>query len=334
MRHRTRIAAFAATMLVAGLGLAPAASATVGAVPSSAPATAPASAPGARQVPTAQPAIAIVTPDLLRIDKQDETNNVVVFSGMDAKSKARVNWGDGQPTESVRGQCRTATALAHPDWCSVTVVHEYDQAGQFTITAVVGRTTVSKLVTISPAPVRWSPPSGFVQPAGWSLLSGTATYFPCQTVPWYYDRSRQPANGGQIYSDVITGLEMLAAETGLVFAETADPAEAALTFRWGNVGTAAATGGGAFGRGTVTFSVDDWWPTDQWPGFGIVRQPNGVYAAGHGWLGVHEVMHALGLGHVNDRTAVMNPVGGATAFNAGDLEGLHTLYKNNPCPVG
>jgi hypothetical protein len=284
--------------------------------------------------PVARPAVTIVTPDILRVDKQNQTNNLVLFAGMDAKVKARVNWGDSDPTEQVRGNCKTKTAIAHPDWCSVAVVHQYDTPGQYTITAIAGKTKVSKLVTISPTPVRWSPPAGFAQPAGWSLLGKQATYFPCQTIPWYYDRTSQPGNGGQIYSDTVTSLAMLSAETGLVFTETTDPAQAALTFRWANVGTAAGTGGGANGVGFVNFSTTDWWPTDPWPGFAIVRQPNGVFAAGHGWLVVHEVMHAIGIGHVNDRTSVMNPVGGAIAFNAGDLDALHTMYKNNPCPVG
>ena len=283
---------------------------------------------------TATPTIAVVTPDILRIDKQNDTNNVVLFSGMDAKTKARVNWGDANPTVSVSGSCKTATALAHPDWCTVAVDHAYAAPGTYTITAIVGKTVSSKVVTISPAPVRWSPPAGFAQPAGWSMLGRAATYYPCDTVYWYYDRTNQPAAGGQIYSDTQTALSMISAETGLTFVETPDPAQSMLTFRWANTGSAAGVGGGANGRGHVTFSTTDWWPTDQWPGFGIVRQPNGVYAVGHGWLVVHEVMHAIGFGHVNDVTAVMNPVGGATAFNAGDIEGLHTLYKNNPCPVG
>lgn len=313
-----RILGSAAAVVVIAVGVVPAASAAV--------------LPAAK--PVAQPAITIVTPDVLRVDKQSATNNLVVFAGMDAKTKARVNWGDGPDTARLSGSCKTATALDHPDWCSVSVAHAYATPGQYTITAVVGKTVVSKLVTIAPPPTRWSPPAGFAQPAGWSMLGRQATYFPCQTVPWFYDRTNQPANGGQIYSDTITSLAMLSAESGLTFTETTDPSQSALTFRWGSLGTAAGTGGGANGSGFVNYSTTDWWPTDPWPGFGIVRQPNGVSAVGHGWLVVHEVMHAMGVGHVNDRTSVMNPVGGAIAFNAGDIDALRTMYKNNPCPVG
>jgi hypothetical protein len=63
-------------------------------------------------------------------------------------------------------------------------------------------------------------------------------------------------------------------------------------------------------------------------------QPDGSSAIGRGWLVVHETMHAIGMDHVNDVTAIMNPIAGeATALNGGDLDGLHTMYLNNPCPV-
>ncbi len=163
---------------------------------------------------------------------------------------------------------------------------------------------------------------------------------PCSTVQWHYDRSAEPAAAAGMRADIEAGLARLAAETGLVFAETTDPAQARLRFDWADLATryagageAAGLGGRRGAQGFVTFSASHWWPTDQWPGFDVVTQPDGSYAVGRGWLVVHETMHALGMDHVNDPTAVMNPYGGATAFNAGDLDGLRTMYLNNPCPV-
>lgn len=318
MRSIRRIAVIGAGVVALAVGLAPMAHA----------------GPPARPAPVARPTITIVTPDLLRLDKQDETTNAVSFGGIDAKSRGRVSWGDGTPTEPVTGRCATRTALAHPDWCTVRVDHYYDEPGAYTITAVVNGQRTARLVTISPAPVRWSRPAGWVQPTGWSLLTGSATYFPCQSVNWYLDRTGQPADGGQIEADVRTGLAMLSAETGLTFTETTDAALADLGFEWGDTGGYSGRGGGWGGHGEVTFDVSDDWPRDRWPGFGVVTQPDGWYGLGHGWLVVHEVMHALGMGHVNDPTAVMNPIAGAGSFNAADLAGLHTLYRDNPCPVG
>jgi hypothetical protein len=189
---------------------------------------------------------------------------------------------------------------------------------------------------VRPAPRPWTQPDGWVQPPGWSSY-GSATYAPCSTVPWYYDRATEPADGSTMYADVVAGLAMLSAQTGLVFTETNDPRRARLTISWGDVETeypgAAAYGGRSGDEGFVVISNSDWWPTDAWPGFGIVRQSDGSYSVGHGWLIVHETMHALGMGHVDDTTAIMNPTAGATAFSAGDLDGLHTMYPSNPCPA-
>jgi hypothetical protein len=48
----------------------------------------------------------------------------------------------------------------------------------------------------------------------------------------------------------------------------------------------------------------------------------------------HETMHALGFGRVSDPTSVMHPSPdpGSYVLNDGDRDGLHTMYKNNPCP--
>jgi hypothetical protein len=280
------------------------------------------------------PSITVTTPDLLRIDRQTAINNAVIVRGVDSLTRVRVNWGDGARTDRVRGRCAPRTARAHPKRCTVSISHEYVARGTFTITAVAGPSHQSKLVTIAPAPVRWSPPTGWIQPAGWSLLFGKATYYPCQTVNWYLDRTAQPADGGQLSTDIRAGLALLAEQTGLTFVELGSPASADLSFGWADIGGAAGSGGGRPGHGEVTFDTGHWWPRDAWPGFGIVTQADGSYALGHGWLVVHETMHALGLGHVDDPTSMMNPTAGATALSAADLDGLHTLYLNNTCPVG
>jgi hypothetical protein len=138
-------------------------------------------------------------------------------------------------------------------------------------------------------------------------------------------------------AEIEGALARLSVETGLSFAETPDPQAAGQTYGWGqlsgtNAGAAGISGRGR-GQGFVTFSSTHWWPTDQLPGYGIVTQPDGSHADGRGWLVVRETMHALGFDHVADPTAIMNSVGGATGFNAGDAYGRRTMYLINPCPV-
>ncbi|MFM7147739.1 MAG: matrixin family metalloprotease [Actinomycetales bacterium] len=53
-------------------------------------------------------------------------------------------------------------------------------------------------------------------------------------------------------------------------------------------------------------------------------------------LALHEIMHAMGFGHVTDFTSIMYPQGitnGAGSLSAGDIDGLRTMYPSNPCPA-
>jgi hypothetical protein len=229
-------------------------------------------------------------------------------------------------------------AVRRPASCVLTLAHEYRTVGTYPIVVRSGKRVIARTsVTIREAPRPWSPPAGWAQPTGWSYFGRGATYVPCSTVLWYYDRSAEPAGAAGMRAEIEGALARLAEQTGLTFAETADPAAARLAFDWGDFAGDAVDAAGIGGRkgrdGFVQFSTTHWWPTDQWPGYGVVIQPDGSYAVGRGWLVVHETMHALGMGHVDDVTAIMNPMAGATEFNAGDVDGMHTMYLNNPCPV-
>lgn len=290
----------------------------------------------ARKVPV--PVAAVAGLPSPRLD-QDTTRTAIV-TGASKAAPVSVTWGDGA-TSQARSACSTTRAVKRPGSCTVTLAHAYRSAGSFPIVVRSGQRVIARTtVVVREAPRPWSPPPGFAQPTGWSFFGGGATYVPCSTVEWFYDRSTEPAASSGMRAEIEAGLARLAAETGLVFTETSDPARTRLTFDWGDLasryagaGEAAGVGGRRGGQGFVTFSATHWWPTDQWPGFGVVTQPDGSSAIGRGWLVVHEAMHALGLDHVEDPTAVMNSFGGATSFNAGDLDGLRTMYLNNPCPV-
>ena len=271
-----------------------------------------------------------------RLD-QDTTKTAVVTGA----SKARpitVTWGDGAVSRE-RSTCTVARATARPASCRVELAHEYSSVGTFPIVVRSGQRVIARTqIVVREAPRPWSPPAGWTQPAGWRFFGGGATYVPCSTVAWFYDRAAEPAASVGMRGEIEGALARLAAETGLAFAETADPTAATLTFSWealdGQYADAAGVGGRQRGEGFVTFNSRHWWPTDAWPGYGVVTQPDGSYAIGRGWLVVHEVMHALGLDHVDDPTQVMNPVAGLYSdLGVGDRDGLRTMYLNNPCPV-
>ena len=292
------------------------------------------SAEPSRRIPV--PVAAVAGLESPRLD-QDTTKTAIV-TGASRERRITVTWGDGAVSQG-RSTCTVARATNRPGACRVELAHEYSSVGTFPIVVRSGPRVIARTsVTVREAPRPWSPPAGWVQPAGWSIFGGGATYVPCSTVQWYYDRSREPAGAAGMRAEIEGGLARLAAETGLVFAATDDPQAANLTLSWDDLsaryGEAAGIGGRARGEGFVRFSTTHWWPTDQWPGYGVVTQPDGSYAIGRGWLVVHEVMHALGLDHVGDPTQVMNPIAGLYSdFGAGDRDGLRTMYLNNPCPV-
>ena len=270
-----------------------------------------------------------------RLDQ--DTTQTMVATGASRLAPVTVLWGDGTGSRGTT-TCSRAQAVGRPDQCTVSARRAYTQPGAYDIVVKSGARVVARTqVVVRPAALPWRPPSGWVQPVGWAQIGTGATYLPCSTVTWFYDRSQEPAASVGIRADIEAALALLAQETGLSFAETNDPAAARLTIRWdaltGAYADAAAVGGRQNGRGSVTINTLNWWPTDQWPGFGRIVQPDGSSSIGRGWMLVHETMHAMGMGHVNDVTAIMNPVAGATALNAGDLDGLHTMYLNNPCPV-
>lgn len=299
-----------------------------------APASAATVSEPARKIPV--PVAAVAGLESPRLD-QDTTKTAIV-TGASREAVVSVDWGDGA-SSSGRTTCSAARATRQPDACRLDLAHAYRFVGTFPITVRSGQRVIARTsVTVREAPRPWSPPQGWVQPAGWNHFTGGATYVPCSTVEWFYDRSAEPSASAGMGGEIVAGLARLAPETGLTFVETTDPSRADLVYSWGNLsgdyGEAAGVGGRSGGRGFVRFSTTNWWPTDQWPGFGIVTQPNGSYAVGRGWLVVHETMHALGMAHVNDTTQVMNPVAGFYSdLGAGDRDGLRTMYLNNPCPA-
>lgn len=283
----------------------------------------------------------------MRIDR-DPTFTVTI-TGLDNRSKARVNFGDGAATISKPGSCSVTKAKRSPLSCTLTVEHTYRSPGTFTITAVAGRDRITEQVTVTAKPEPWRPAPG-QQFTVWKPLGTRATYTPCQTVEWYFDTTGQPADRATMRDDIVASLANLSALTKLTFTETTDKAAADLVFSWGDLAQygyhedAAAIGGfRGPSEGYVVFSPTNEWTNDYWAG----GQPKTkrwqdsqwIYTLtlnGRQTLVTHEVMHALGFGHVEDFTSIMYPqsIGnGAGQLSAGDLEGLAAMYGSQVCPV-
>ncbi|MHB1065738.1 MAG: matrixin family metalloprotease, partial [Georgenia sp.] len=167
-----------------------------------------------------------------------------------------------------------------------------------------------------------------------------------------FNRSGEPADRSTMIDDVRGALAILAAQTGLRFVEATDPAQAELAFGWAdltNRGPNVAGVGGprGTGKGSVTFSNNNWWTTNEWAGLEIRRIEWPRPDLGPGWysyregpgrqaLVMHEAMHAMGFDHVSDFTSIMHSQilnNGAGQLSAGDIDGLRTLYPSNPCPA-
>lgn len=313
------------------------AAATIGVL---APAPSALAAGEAAVVVTRRPPVPTVTVSGLPSPRLDQdTTQTVTAVGASREAAVTVSWGDGSMRSAARSSCSVTRAVKRPATCTLTLGHEYSEVGTFTIEIRSGKRVVGRTsVVVREAPRPWSPPAGWVQPSGWAYYAPGATYVPCSTVLWHFDATNQPAAAAGMHDEVVGALARLSAETGLTFTETTEPAAARLSFGWTDLssrGSETAGVGGRFaGQGAVAFSTTHWWPTDQWPGYGVVVQPDGSYAIGRGWLVVHEVMHALGMDHVNDPTQIMNPIAGnVTDLGPGDRDGLRTMYLNNPCPV-
>ncbi len=199
---------------------------------------------------------------------------------------------------------------------------------------------------------RWTSSPGQAFNDGWSPLSSSATYQPCQTVRWSFDRSNEDPARNTMINDVRVALAALQPLTGVTFTEVAAGSPAELTFRWGDLtaeGHPNAAGYGGFtgwNKGWVTLDSKSDWTLNKWEGWDWRRLEWPRPDLGPGWyswkegpgrvaLAVHETMHAMGFGHVTDFTSIMYPQGGLPnnqgKFSPGDLAGLQTLYLSRPC---
>jgi hypothetical protein len=193
-------------------------------------------------------------------------------------------------------------------------------AGEWSATVTSGGREATARI---PVALHWAPMPG-----------GTRTFERCSVVRWYAAPLPDVGGGVPITTDIQNALGELGRATGLSFTEVEDEALADLTYSWSSTGTVWKSGVGgmrtlAEGRrqGYVKLNEQNEWITR--PGFEF-RDGK----PGRGVLILHETSHALGLGHVDDSSQIMNPtpIGeGVSRLGAGDLAGLAWLYHPQEC---
>lgn len=302
--------------------------------------------PSAAATPSAahSPSVVIRASSPVRVDRQNPPPTVT-FRGVSRGMTVVVDWGDGSAPAPGKGRCAPQSAKASPVDCAVTLTHRYTSSGTFRISARSGALKAAKTVVVTAAPAAWRPPAGWQSPGTWDTFFG-ASFAPCAIVPWYFDATGQPADRATMKSDVASVLmRLLFNETHLIFVEVDSKEAAQLRFAWMDMqgaGVAAVaispTPGGPV---DVTFATDDPYTADQYAGFGPVHflytGASGTHdepgVPGRGWMVARMVGLALGLAPVSDPDQLMFPAYfGPGHLGAGDLEGLHTMYRDL-CPV-
>lgn len=237
--------------------------------------------------------------------------------------KSRYKFESKNLRRSLRSRCVAATALREPQLCSPKFDHQFYGLGTFSIVVKSGKTVLgTRPITVRDQPRPWRPPTGWVAPGTWTLLSTGAYFLPCSTVTWFYDSSRQPSDRGLAYIDLPSAFAVLAGETGLTFVETKVESEAKIYIGWD-------TDINAWARTTISGFTP-------WLGKGDVRVTFNTMAESRNEylrLALHELMHALGFGH-NDKQSIVGIWDWSKPpLSEIDLDGLHTLYLNNSCPI-
>ena len=284
-----------------------------------------------------------------------------------------VDWGDGsvEAYEQKKKICKTAKqARKNAKRCVIKVKHQYQEVGTYVVQVTnpskKNLKLVSEVITVIPSGANsdagsidnsvgvggwWTPEPGSNSQRVWQAERLGATFAPCTTVLWYFDRSNEP--NAAMYKQTPEALEIIAKHSGLTFVETQDPDAAMLTFEWEEFedrwGSAAGLGGQRRDfrydpnintsietrTGAVRYNLnDDWANSAKKTGFSPVRISNTIYP-GSGWLIVHEVMHALGVDHSLADGEVMSPTidWETKAMSQNDIDALNVMYLNNPCPA-
>ena len=294
------------------------------------------------------------TPEVNVLSMSQGAYYEVQVSGVSRKDRVRLNWGDGSATVREKSTCSVAEAKHTPQYCMVVFNNEFDEPGAYTLT-VKNRKKVLLSQTITPLADKplAGVPEEFRRPlaepetksAPWGTLTGYARFTPCSTIKWSYDGARATENQQTVIDDVRWTVNTLQAMTSLTFQEVPLSDDADLRVSVEDLGGGGPAGIGGWKGGTNVLQMNSQanWTSDNYAGSApqIVDRwvSNGtaytLRIPGRGWLVMHEMLHVLGLDHVDtptDQPELMNATAPSVGkLGPGDREAISTLYPKVNC---